>query len=324
MKAPDLELFDQLKQEVAASFRQRYPECDRPVQAWRVQDVANFQEDLAARLQARISEKWFYTHLKPPYATRLPRIDMLDILSTYAGYRSWDDFVFRQRPAAPAQLQEKPAAAGEGSTTAYTGWRRYAPPLAAVLGALLLLAWLLWPAASATAGWCFVDADTGEAIPGALLEVMLLREQESPLALQCDSSGCCEAEALKGTLRLAVRAPYYHGDTIVRQLPLRIQQESIRLRKDDYALMIHLFSTGQREGWEKRRAQLAGMIADDARIFQVYGAAWRGMELYNKEEFIDKMTMPLQSLRHIEVIETVYDASQRIRLLRFTQKTPTP
>jgi len=43
-----------------------------------------------------------------------------------------------------------------------------------------------------------------------------------------------------------------------------------------------------------------------------------GMELYNKDEFIRKMTMPLKSLKNIEIVETRYIGGQ-IQLLRFIQ-----
>jgi hypothetical protein len=44
-----------------------------------------------------------------------------------------------------------------------------------------------------------------------------------------------------------------------------------------------------------------------------------GMEMYNKEEFIDKLTMPLNSLKNIEIIETIFDGN-RIKELRFKQE----
>ena len=61
------------------------------------------------------------------------------------------------------------------------------------------------------------------------------------------------------------------------------------------------------------------MFADHARIFQVFGTQQSGMEMYNKDEFINKMTMPLKSLRNIEIIETVYEGDQ-IVAMRFMQK----
>jgi hypothetical protein len=64
------------------------------------------------------------------------------------------------------------------------------------------------------------------------------------------------------------------------------------------------------------------MFTDDARIFQVYPSDKSGMEMYNKDEFIDKLTMPLNSLKNIEVIETIYKDG-KISALRFIQKEDT-
>ena len=42
------------------------------------------------------------------------------------------------------------------------------------------------------------------------------------------------------------------------------------------------------------------------------------MEMYNKKEFVNKLTTPLKSLKSIEVIETIYSGDE-ISILRFTQ-----
>jgi len=44
-----------------------------------------------------------------------------------------------------------------------------------------------------------------------------------------------------------------------------------------------------------------------------------GMELYTKWEFINKLTMPANSLKHIEILDTRY-IDDRIIMLRFRQK----
>ena len=83
--------------------------------------------------------------------------------------------------------------------------------------------------------------------------------------------------------------------------------------------MIHLFSTAKVEDWKKRKTQLEMMIADEAQIFQLEPGGEVGMEMFNKEEFILKMTMPLKSLRNIEILETQYDRHDRIKGMRFIQ-----
>lgn len=42
------------------------------------------------------------------------------------------------------------------------------------------------------------------------------------------------------------------------------------------------------------------------------------MALYNKEEFINKMTMPIKSLKNISILETKYEGNQIVEI-RFVQ-----
>ena len=60
------------------------------------------------------------------------------------------------------------------------------------------------------------------------------------------------------------------------------------------------------------------MIAEDARILQVVEDGNHGIELYNREEFVNKLTLPVKSLRNIEVIESTYKGD-KISFLRFIQ-----
>jgi hypothetical protein len=59
------------------------------------------------------------------------------------------------------------------------------------------------------------------------------------------------------------------------------------------------------------------MFTEDAMIYQVMGdKRGTGMELYNKWEFIDKMTMPSRTLKNIEILNTMF-IGERITVLRF-------
>ena len=60
------------------------------------------------------------------------------------------------------------------------------------------------------------------------------------------------------------------------------------------------------------------MLADNAMIYQVYEDGKTGMELYNKKDFINKLTVPLKSLNSIEIIETIY-SGDKISILKFKQ-----
>jgi hypothetical protein len=58
---------------------------------WSLNDIRDFQADLESVCKSSVSEKWFYTHLKNE-SDKLPRIDVLNLLSCYCGYKNWDAF----------------------------------------------------------------------------------------------------------------------------------------------------------------------------------------------------------------------------------------
>ncbi|WP_447951873.1 hypothetical protein [Chryseobacterium koreense] len=88
----DLLHFEQLKNEVQTQYLENYTPSDDDISKWKGIDIIYFQEDLRKRAKGNISEKSFYTYFKTSPVTKLPRIDMLNILSAYAGYMSWYDF----------------------------------------------------------------------------------------------------------------------------------------------------------------------------------------------------------------------------------------
>ncbi|WP_213196913.1 hypothetical protein [Cloacibacterium caeni] len=88
----DLLHFEQLKAEVQAEYlKNHHPSYDE-ISKWKGIDIIYFQEDLRKKAKGNISEKSFYTYFKTSPSSKLPRIDMLNLLATYAGYQSWYDF----------------------------------------------------------------------------------------------------------------------------------------------------------------------------------------------------------------------------------------
>ena len=83
-------------------FKESYPHASDSISDWKGQMIYQFQEDLMEKVQDQVSEKWFYTHMKKG-SSRLPRLDILNMLSRYAGFDSWDDFKYRtDLPVDPA------------------------------------------------------------------------------------------------------------------------------------------------------------------------------------------------------------------------------
>ena len=308
MNSRDHRYFELLKKKIVVTMQQSYPGINPSISDWKGQGIVDFQEDLLIKVNAHISEKWFYSHMKLANPA-LPRIDVLNLLSKYVGFANWDDFIFKNRiqETIPAQPPVKA--------------NRYfiiVPLLLVITMSIFYGVFKLFNVREYQ--FCFYDADTKEPIKNNPVEVLLFPESESPVSYTCNSDGCFILKTDKSSVRMVVKTPYYKTDTIVRILKKLNRDERISLHTNDYALMIHYFSQMNVQDWEKRRSSLNDMIDDGAMIYQVYNDKKDlGMELYNKSEFIDKLTMPSGTLRNIEILDTKYKGDKLI-ILRFRVK----
>ncbi len=284
-----------------------YPGINPDISDWKGQEITDFQEDLLIRVNSRLSEKWFYTHLKALNST-LPRIDVLNLLSKYAGYSNWDDFRFKNSVAVP--LAEKL----KRSNSIFI----WIPILVLVIMILFFALYKIFNTQNYRL--TFVDADTGDTIRNTQIQVDLFLKDESPVSYACDKEGSFSLRTDQSKIKMVIRSPYYQPDTVTRILKKFNHAEVIRLHADAYALMIHYFSNTDVKAWQKRRAQLDKMFSEKAMIYQVPDSKnGTGMELFNKWEFIDKLTMPTSSLKQIEILNSRYDNGQII-ILRFKVK----
>ena len=88
----DILHFEQLKTEVQAQYLKNNTPSYEEISKWKGIDIIYFQEDLRKKAKGNISEKSFYTYFKNSPVSKLPRIDMLNILCIYVGYSSWHEF----------------------------------------------------------------------------------------------------------------------------------------------------------------------------------------------------------------------------------------
>ncbi len=286
-------------------MKRSYPGMNPVISDWKGQEITDFQEELLMKVNGRLSEKWFYTHIKTS-ASSLPRIDVLNMLCKYAGYSNWDDFRFKN--SAPAALSEKLR-----KTNSIFIW----VPLLVLTAMFLLFIMYSKMVNTQNYRFTFIDAETGDTIKNTKIQVDLLLKDESPVSYTSDKDGHFGLRTNQSKIRMLIQSPYYQTDTVDRILKKFNRDEQIRLHADAYALMIHYFSKTDNKSWQKRRDQLDKMFSDEAIIYQVPDQKeGTGMELYNKWEFIDKITMPVSSLRKIEILDSRYKKGQ-IVILRF-------
>ena len=285
-------------------MRLSYPGTNPEISEWKGQEITDFQEELLKKVNGRISEKWFYTHIKSA-SESIPRIDVLNMLSQYAGYINWNDF--RMKNSDQVSLTQK--------LKNETGIFIMIPVI--FLATMVLLFILYRIVNTQNYRFTFIDADTGEPVISSNIRADVILKDESPVSYTSDKEGSIIIRTDQSRIKLAINAPYYLPDTIIRTLKKFHRAEQIKLNVDSYALIIRYFSQTDLKGWQQRREQLEKIIDENAMIYQVPDQKeGSGMELYNKSEFIDKLTMPSSSLRQIEILNTRYHDGQ-IAILRF-------
>jgi len=288
----DTYYFELLKKHIVGRMQKSYPGISNDISEWKGQEITDFQEELLQKVNGQISEKWFYNHAKSENKT-LPRIDVLNLLSRFVGFTNWDDFVFKNRTKV------------SGGEPVSQGNRIF---MILPLFVLLIMAALFVIFAlinSREYRLSFYDVHTREMISGSRIQVMQLSDKESPKSFLSDSAGVVVLKTDESFVKLIVRAPYYKMDTINRILKKFETDQKIGLQANDYALIIHYFSEMNVGDWQKRRDYLGQIIDNRAMIYQVLkDGNSPGMALYNKSEFIDKLTMPSSNLKKIKIFDS--------------------
>lgn len=295
------QLFKLLLTQVENAFRSKFPEYNQPIEEWKGEVIALFREDLLQVSGGTISEKWFYTHVKSNQE-KLPRTDTLNLLSNYVGVGSWKQFSYNN--------------SNSYSDDNHIGRRSSLVPKLFVAGCVLILALLLaylTLTPKYTYQFCFVDENTGNAVKDSSLELLVVDGNHG--VWEAVEAACFSGVGRNVTLR--VKSRYYQDLEIEREIDSDNYFEKIRLAPDDYAMMIHMFSSRNMRDRNRRRLQLGEMIHDDARIFQLTEEGY-GVDVFNKTEFINRMTLPIKGLKNIQILKTEYSEEKIIRM-RFVQ-----
>ena len=263
---------------------------------WSGYDIQNFQDDLEEKCKSTVSEKWFYNHFKNENE-KLPRVDVLNLLSIYCGFKNWDDFKFQNEKKAPIKT-------GNNSI-----W------VAAILIVITFTGLGFWMSSrTKTITVVCNDAYTHQPILTKNLQLELLQLKTEIL----NSTTSNWSLQIKEQDTLLIDGAYYKAKKVFLN-PGEINDTLIvELLPDDYALMLNYFSRATSSNWEKRSNQLNEAIHNEAKLFQVHEDL-NGIEMLNKQEFIDRLILPINSLKNLEILHIIYKDNQIYRL-RFVQK----
>lgn len=280
-----------------STFKSRHLDIDKPIASWKGQEIVLFQEDLLEQVKGSISEKSFYTYFKND-PKKLPRIDILNLLSQYVGYASWSSFSKEHKVTQPE--------------------KKKAIPSYAYVFLSFLIVFLIITMASGyfqkenTFHFCFIDTDRGAYIQNIPLDIIILKDNQSSVYTKSDSVGCFSWTTKDEYIQFVVQSPYHKTDTIKRYIN-ESSSENIPLLTDDYNLMLHFYANNNISDWKKRRNQLHQLIAENAILIQILPYEI-GLEIYTKEDFIDKLTTPTKSLKDFEIIESQKQDGKIVKL----------
>jgi len=299
----DLDLFYQLKDAVLKKYKQTYPYWSGNLTSFGNKEIAQLLDLIETETRQRISEKWVYTHLKPTSNTKLPRKDMLDILSIWVDYSGWDEFKVKK-----VRLLTKnsyPKVKKRTISVILIGL--------GVFGVLLSSNFFIKTENSV----CFYDQYTQKIISSTNFSVFTINNKGDETQQQIND-GCIHLKNGKNKVQLKITSPYYK-DADFDLLIDEEQKTIVHLQPDDYAMMLRAYMNSNVVDWERRRSQLDKVIIDEAEIIEIMNEDI-GVEFLNKGEFIDKITIPLESTKRMEIIDIEYNPNNQIIRLKFIQK----
>lgn len=292
MKESDKILFDLLKQKVSETFLKHNVASSPNISAWKGDDIIAFQEDLLHKVKARVSEKWFYNYFRKDIQ-KLPRIDMLNLLSEYTGYKNWTDF------------SQKNTRKVKSNKTL----RKYLM-IVSLLALVLLVGFVVNRTSSHRVKICFVNEAHQ---PVTDLEVVEILPDESEKYLEIKES-CTDFMTNEDRFQLKISAPYYKVKVINRKINTADYRETIVLQNDLLSLMLRRYSNSDTQHWDMRKKRLENLIADQAVIYQQWFGSQKGIEVYSKDAFIEQLCIPTSLMKNMEILSIKYRDGKIVNL----------
>jgi len=310
-------LFEKLKKCIADTFLQEYSTSNPSISDWKGIEIVYFQEHLLKKVKANVSEKWFYTYFKSEFE-KLPRIDMLNLLSQYAGYKSWAEFCDKNNEAIQ-HLSQKAQQTDIQDFDTYSNSQNnqdkkqfYQNKLIQRAFGLLVLTCIgilvyIGYKKNTEYELYFYDSDKKTLIKN--LELKPLFGSKATIISNKEAFYTIETDFSDDSIVISVNSNYYKADTIQINLSESTGKESISLEPNDYANILYYYSKvynkeGDSKKIEIKRKQLSNIIDGNALIYQYFDNDDFGLEIYTKQQYIDFLTTPTTSLKNLEIIKT--------------------
>lgn len=285
------------------TYQKHYPYFEGDWKTFSSQDIQNLIGLIETGVKQTVSEKWIYTHLKPETNEKLPRKDMLDILSQWVGYSGWDEYVFKHKAT---ETTTTPKA--KNSTKRRMFW----------IGGAIILGIAIWfyavNGSNTTQTIEVKNAFTNAPIDSEEVKAVVVEnEVETPVTI-VDSKLQLPSE--KDSATIVLKSPYYKDKTIV------VHKEAnapIVLQPDDYPMMLKGFMKSDIKDWQTRKEQLQMILADDLEVIVLLKDNL-GAEYFNKQEFSERLIVPSVALKKMKVVDIQSNADNKIHFIRIIQE----
>ncbi len=291
--------FTRLKSAILLEYRKHYPYFQGNWKEFSSQDIQNLIELVAENLRETVSEKWIYTHLKPEHNDKLPRKDMLDIFSRFAGYSGWDEFIFEEHPKQIKRPRKS---------------KVYFWSIFGLAAAATLLFLALGQNRNTTQTIKVTDQFTKKPLQKEDVKVYKLEEHKTPVEI-----GNGRVEVPPGQkVKVVVKSPYYKPK-VVEFTRSASDTTEISVVPDDRAMMLKAFLKSDIKDWRTRKVQLDKILSDDLEVIVMLKDNL-GAEYFNKREFAGKLIIPTPSLKQMKIIEIKNGKDNKIQFIRMAQE----
>lgn len=305
----ELDTFKRLKEMVLLKYQEHYPFFRGTWKSFSAQDIQNLIDLIERQCKQSISEKWVYTHLKPNTNTKIPRKDMLDILSKFVGLSGWGELV----AAGITNFEKK-----KPSKVPYY-WAGGIIVLA--LAFCMCTYYLLFGRATGSSKRTIEIKNefTNKKVKSEDVKVFKIQDTTKQLLAVKDGKVQIENSPDKD-YKVEIVSPFYKKkvlnivatpdeDTVIAQ---------VDLKPDDYAMMLKAFMLSDIKDWKTRKVQLAKILAKDLEVLIMLREDL-GAEYFNKEEFSQKLIVPTSALKEMKIIEIKSNSVGEINFIRIKQ-----
>ena len=302
----DLELFYQLKKSVLEQYQNSYPYFNGSWKSFSNQDILNLIEDIQSKTKQTVSEKWIYTHLKPETNQKLPRKDMLDILSVYVGKSGWDEFVFTNNVNSNVNSNIN---SNVNKNLAFGFSKKFG--IWMLFFGVLSIGFFIWKFASKEEHRIeFQNSFTKDSIAKEEVKAFVVEDTvEKQIDIQSPMLNIDKAT------KVVLKSPFYKPKeiTILPNEPIT----RVELNPNDYAMMLKAFMKSDIKDWQTRKEQLNKILSDNLEVMVMLQNNL-GAEYFNKTEFSQKVILPTASIKKLKIVELKQEKDNKISFLRLT------